>query len=913
MAPELHGRFTAAVEAALAGATVVTATTRAARKLLAESLRRLRAEKAACRTPDILPLEAFYQRLWGDALAAGAATEALLSEHRAHALWRKVIASSRHSGALSAHGSARMAQDAWRTAQAYRIPLEARAFRGVAECAAFFEWASLYKEECGRGGWGDATVLPAELVRRVDQIVSILPRHLVLYGLDPLTPQTSDFCRALSGHNVRVETISIDANLAHTARTIAAADINEELRLPARWARGALLEDSSCRIGIVLPGLREICNLAEAAFAEILHPEEFLSPGPNPDRIFEIAAGRPLDEYALVHHALLTLRFAFAELPISDVSILLRSPYVGQPGEAPGRALFDVALRKNGRAQYSAQTLPAAAGERSRVAAPQDFARRVRQLANLRTPQTKLLKPSDAAEQFHNALVAANWPARQLDSTEYQLREKWEDLLGEFASLDGFVPPQTAPALVDELARMAAAAPFRPENSGAPVQIMDEDEAAGCAFDRLWVCGLSDDWPRPSRPNPYLPLASQRAAGVPNLTPAEQHASAVAALARFTASANEVVLSWARQDGERELRASHLLQDFEPADPAGLSGPPAPICASIQRATAELEYLDDQKAPAADPAALPHSGTDVLKYQAHCPFRAFAQLRLGAEQLESPELGLDRRVRGKLVETALQAFWTEVRNSDNLCGLLPEQRVAEIIDTSVEKAFQEHWREIENAWNERLRTLERRRLQSLLTKWCDVELKRAPFEVLVDEQQKQIEVALGTVKIHARIDRVDRVRGGGFVVIDYKAGRVAPRPADWGSDRPEEPQLPLYVVHQLDQDREVSAVAFAHVSAADLSWKGYATNTNALGLKADTFKRHFKTEKFEEHIRWWRPNLERLANDFLSGKAKVDPKHPPTGSTSTCDRCHLQALCRVAEASFAVTENDGAEPGGDDE
>src|ERR1051326_9008036 len=100
MPPELHKRFAAAVEAALAGATVVISTTRAARMLLAESLRQLRAGKPACRTPDILPLEAFYQRLWSDLLAAGAAAEALLSEQRANALWRKVIAASRHSAAL---------------------------------------------------------------------------------------------------------------------------------------------------------------------------------------------------------------------------------------------------------------------------------------------------------------------------------------------------------------------------------------------------------------------------------------------------------------------------------------------------------------------------------------------------------------------------------------------------------------------------------------------------------------------------------------------------------------------------------------------------------------------------------------------------------------------------------------------
>ena len=38
----------------------------------------------------------------------------------------------------------------------------------------------------------------------------------------------------------------------------------------------------------------------------------------------------------------------------------------------------------------------------------------------------------------------------------------------------------------------------------------------GCEFDHLWVMGLSvDAWPLAARPNPFLPLALQREAGIP--------------------------------------------------------------------------------------------------------------------------------------------------------------------------------------------------------------------------------------------------------------------------------------------------------------------------------------------------------------------------------------------------------------
>jgi probable DNA repair protein len=440
---------------------------------------------------------------------------------------------------------------------------------------------------------------------------------------------------------------------------------------------------------------------------------------------------------------------------------------------------------------------------------------------------------------------------------------------------------------------------------------MDDEEAIGAVFDCLWVCGMTDEWPRRSRPNPYLPIALQRAAGVPGLTTSEQHASATAAIARFTASAPQVILSWPRQDREQEFRPNRLLLAFDAANPAEVCGPAAATCASIERGTV-LEYLDDHLAPAADPALLPHRGTEVLKYQAHCPFRAFAELRLGARKLESPQLGLDRRVRGGLVEVALEEFWNQVRDSVNLSDLLSKRQVADIIDASIDKAFAHHWPEVESAWGERLRGLERQRLRALLENWCEMETDRAPFDVMLDEQQKKIEVQLGPVKMSARIDRVDRVRGGGFVVVDYKSGRTPPNPRDWDSDRPEEPQIPVYVVHQLDQGREVDGLAFAHVSSAKPAWRGYGRTKAVLGLASDNLKRYLNGESFDAHVRRWRPTLERLAGEFAAGEAAVDPKHPPTGSTSTCDRCHLHALCRVAEVSFAATD-DEADAGGDDE
>ena len=62
--------------------------------------------------------------------------------------------------------------------------------------------------------------------------------------------------------------------------------------------------------------------------------------------------------------------------------------------------------------------------------------------------------------------------------------------------------------------RLAAQTLFQPEAPDVPIQVLGVLESAGLEFDHLWVMGLTDEaWPIPARPNPFIPVALQRAAG----------------------------------------------------------------------------------------------------------------------------------------------------------------------------------------------------------------------------------------------------------------------------------------------------------------------------------------------------------------------------------------------------------------
>jgi hypothetical protein len=53
-------------------------------------------------------------------------------------------------------------------------------------------------------------------------------------------------------------------------------------------------------------------------------------------------------------------------------------------------------------------------------------------------------------------------------------------------------------------------------------------------------------------------------------------------------------------------------------------------------------------------------GARLLELQAACPFRAQAEVRLGARALEEPAMGVDAAERGDLVHAALARLWSEL-------------------------------------------------------------------------------------------------------------------------------------------------------------------------------------------------------------------------------------------------------------
>jgi probable DNA repair protein len=675
---------------------------------------------------------------------------------------------------------------------------------------------------------------------------------------------------------------------------------------------------------VVVAGLSEIREQVEQTFSAILHPEQYFSVREISPRAFDVSLGPALAEYPIIYSALIFLRLLSGSVSSGEFSAWLRSPYFGALSaqasattalagnpideQACARAVLDHRLSEALRPNFTLESILDAAGKIPESPAARQLLRQLRPAREL-ARRTQALRPSLWLQEMTKALAAAGWPGEGrglvLTSAEHQAREAWEDLLAEIGSVELVEPNLELAQVIERVVEAASAKVFKPQNQNAPVQVMGELEAAGSAFDALWIAGWSDsDWPRRHPPNPLIPLPLQREYNLPHHSAAAESEFARSVTARLLESAPQVVVSWPAAEEDRELRVSPLIRSIAPADATTASaGGPGSFTPTEARAlrlswpkslpelfpAAALQSQMDDRAPVVAAGELRTHGVRILERQSNCPFRAFVELRLLASEQQPKEMGLPATDRGKLVETALQLAWEQLGDKFTLENC-DEGRLQEIIQAAVDGAFRKLEMDAGDDWEARYFAVEHQRLSALLREWLEFERSREDFEVV--DHQRELHLELAGMPLRVRPDRLDRLRDGSLVILDYKTGQQMLGPGQWRSPRPALPQLPSYAVALEAQSPApaIAGVAFALVRRGECRMTGIGQRPEILGMK-----RPPRGEGLKESLASWRPELESLARDFMEGGARIDPRRD-----STCEDtyCHLQAVCRMAEIDF---------------
>lgn len=812
------------------------------------------------RTPDITTVDAWLLRLAEECVIdgtplSGRRITTLLDSNQERLIWEHIIRTD--SADLQRPDlAATAAMQAHAALVQYAPSFHAERFDEQADARAFRRWRQAFHARCMQEGWicaAEAMSGVIDLVRaggvRVPKRIGWVENTEYAEGAEQGSWKgfERDLLRAFE--EAGVEVVVVRPELCESqVRGVVCASVEDEVRAAAEWCRELLLQDGSLRIGVVVPDLSERRGMVERMFGDVLDPAANLEECDALSGVFDVSLGVPLVDVPVVRAGVWGIEVMQAGVRPEIINAVQRSVYFSFSDDADIRG----------------------AGW---------------------TRTSTLLSPTEWRGIFEEQLRRLGWPGGQrgLDSREYQAAERFRGVLADFGRYDRIVPRLSLADAIALLHMSTASATFQQQALDAPVQILGVIEAAGHRFDRMWIAGMTADaWPAPPRPLSFIPIWLQRAAGIPGTTPEAALAESRARTAMLRGSAPVVVVSHPALVDDQPALPSPLWSDvtFEVHEPE--------VRDEEGGRTPDLESFTDTHGPALHPGEAVSGGVSVLQKQAACPFRAFAEHRLGARPTDPIPHGMEARDRGTLLHAALQEFWRVVVSQDALLAL-DEDALALHIRDAVDAGVRQVRREPRVA-EDPLLEVERERCADVLRAWMDLERARAPFTVRMRE--KEISLHVGDLALRGRIDRVDQLADGHLALVDYKTGKHHFR--DWLDARMDEPQLPAYACHGAVDGAplDVAALLFANVRDPRdrSSWSGLADrNDLAPGVLRSDGEGAGRTQPpglpWTDLMQTWRRDLEQLAAAFVAGDARVDPKNPP----KTCEYCPQQSFCRIHE------------------
>ncbi|MEM7193467.1 MAG: PD-(D/E)XK nuclease family protein [Pseudomonadota bacterium] len=885
------------------GGTVVTSTKRLARELsLGFDAHQLTSGHAAWPTADILPYGAWLERLWQQFKVVTSDHSLLLQNTQLQQIWCRIIEShvtARYSNTAplwNIHSTAHSAIQAWRLLKLWKLSLQDLRMSTLSDQKNFNQWQNQFRDECAKNNWIDefsiADVLAESL--QTDQSIRdhahISRTSICFHGFDVFTPQQRELSESLQGIGVDVLLTGFDTKVPET-KSARFTDNTEELLAAARWTRKIIETDPVARVAIVCPDLTKYRESIANTLRQVLTPDDVLHPVTE-DAAFHISLGSSLDQQPVVRDALAWLMaLASRSVSLSEFESLITSPYTdGSRTEQVNRALLSQHLHRSlsvrNRLDFLHKWLLSQSVDSNTAPAVPKFVERLGAAISLAISTPARARMQDWHEHFCAWLDALGWPGEvTLHSAEYQQVDAFLRLSRSLQSLDRISDEYSCFEALDWLRRLSRQQSFQIESGSKPVQVLGALEASGLQFDAIWFIGATEeDWPPALNPNPFLPLHTQRQAGIPQANLEENLALALRLQQRLMSSCNEIFFSSSRFDREVPLQPSTLLPtvtgDFE-------DDPLVSLYDQFLDATVP-DWIAAESGPPRTSKTKAAGGANLIQLQAHCPCCAFATYRLGAGIWQQREDGVTPPERGSMIHHALQLMWAEIGDSRSLHNLQQNQLVSLCTDSL--RAASKRFLITSGCGESYFETLSES-LKFTILEWFEFERQRVePFSV--ESTESRLNVTFSGVEIELSIDRIDRFEDGSLGLIDYKTGRTD-SPRAWWQQRPVSPQLPLYVS---SLDTPVSLVAFGKLEAGDCRMIGIANDNRELPFAEKIpgvypYKHHnglgADVPDWNELLQDWRHQIEEMCSEFDAGFASVDPLRE-----GICEQCGMPSFCR---------------------
>jgi len=855
----------------------------------------------------IQPLSSWWSTLLQEAVLSGQAApeDAMLKELSAlqeSLLWEQVIhhhlSHNQQDSVFNEAGLAQSAIEANRFIIEWNISLTDDDY--TVESLAFNVWRDAFQKRCREHHALESVRFRIKVLELLKQGACQLPEKIFFAGYERKTPHIQTLIETLQQRGVHVADLPLRTQQASAISSLVLDDQQHECRMAVAWAKQQLSQSPNKKIAIVVPELNSLREKLLTLLDEVLLPYTLRLDAVEQDRPYDISLGVPLASVPIIATALHIISCAVYahRLTQTEIARLLHNPYFSDTQVMDERAKLDAQIRENLALSVTPKALYSWIAELKRPRL-ENTLEHFQALWRFDLSGRHL--PSVWSGKLRECLHQVSWAqGRALTSHEFQAHKKFMQQLDSLIDLDGILGKVDSPEILSRLMQICRQDIFQAE---APkdirLQVMGMLEGVATPIDAIWVMGMNDHiWPPMPRPNPFIPAELQRKAASPNADSHVQTAFAQQIQQRLLHSAEQVIFSYAKQDGDKILRISPLIKDVP--EQADFDLKPANTLAESwltlfdDKARAEYwQWLEDSYAPAIPEDSEVSGGTGLLKAQAICPAWAFYQYRLYANALADPVNGLDSMQRGELVHQVLQYFW-DGKDSSALQAMSEQtmQSTLQAIAGRVMQAFsQQHGASYPQAFI----ALEQQRLVNLVSYWLrEVELKREhDFTVLaVEEERKQ---QLQHLRIRIKMDRVDRLSDGRLILIDYKTGKQIDI-KNWAKPRIHDPQLPFYCACVLQQ-ADVAAVLFGKVWFDNPSFYGISQdnlfNSGVQMIGNAKRQKAFLPEAFPDWDsvhKHWRDSMNQMASEIAEGLAIVRFEQE-----DDLKYCEVKPLLRLAE------------------
>jgi ATP-dependent helicase/nuclease subunit B len=467
--------------------------------------------------------------------------------------------------------------------------------------------------------------------------------------------------------------------------------------------------------------------------------------------------------------------------------------------------------------------------------------------------------PSQWVTYFLERLQHFNWPGeRTPNSQEYQQTQLWHQLLERFAQLDSILGKLSLNDALAQCQIMASRLPFQEKVNDSPIQVLGVLEGSGLQFTHCWIMGMDQQsWPPSAKPNPLLPIHLQREYRMPHSSSLRELDYAQSLTNNYRHCANTVIFSSAnyQADTEQALEASLLIQDIPLAImPHKDSNNTLYQWQNNLQQSREISHIDCAQGPTFTESHLT-GGTGLLKAQAQNPFDAFIRYRVKANPYNEPVNGFSALEKGDILHQSLASIWQSLKTQEALIKL-NENELNALISMHTNTAVTRAQRKRPQALSKTLCAIEKDRQSLIIKQWLENEKQRPAFTVIATEEAHTI--TFNNVTLDVRIDRVDQLADGRFLIIDYKTGKASS--ASWQGERLQEPQLPLYA---LSYHQKVSGISFASINIEEQEFTGLMHDESHIqhGIKAT---------EWEKALEEWQQALTELLTEFQNGECPIE-------------------------------------------